>query len=262
VAYRQAHPEIVEIDWENPQLSITSECASLKEARDGARPHVADAQFGIDILQWVPDDEDPSLMMWEFVESIAAEPADPAPKPRKQAKSRDPARLTFDWFRGEVLAICAGAFRNALITVEETGIRLQAETDKQVFVRALFPLVEGAESAGWINIKPKEFETCDARSFRVSQQAQIGNIPWNYEFDLAQVAAAVAKHKLGASDKAINATAFAEQAVTSHQYLLADVIKVLRKKPQQWRLSDKGVLGATLERDGVTYEFFLRGRGA
>jgi hypothetical protein len=37
------------------------------------------------------------------------------------------------------------------------------------------------------------------------------------------------------------------------------VTRVLRRKPQMWALSDKGFLGAVLERDEIIYEYFIRG---
>lgn len=182
------------------------------------------------------------------------------PRTKKPAKPTGPERLSKEWFRQEVLSICAGLFQAAKITVEDDGVMVEAERDRQVFLRAKFPpILDGGESEGWVKIKAKEYETCDVRSHQVAGQAVINDFHWDHEFDIGFVAAIVAERKLGGDREMIDAVDLGGDA-NRHAYDFKDVAKVLKRKPQQWRLCDRGVLGATLERDGVTYEFYLRSK--
>lgn len=97
----------------------------------------------------------------------------------------------------------------------------------------------------------------------VQQQPEINpRLNWDYTFDLATAAAAVAQHKLGGDAEWIGVTAFAAGCAKPMHFRLNVLARMLRKKAQMWGISERGVLGAVLERDGVNYEFFVRAVGA
>jgi hypothetical protein len=130
---------------------------------------------------------------------------------------------------------------------------------RSAFLRAQFPPIPDATTMAFLNITRTSFEQGHPR--QAEQPTIAANIRWDYTFDLEKAAASVAQHKLGGDGKHIGTAAFVEDEESLEWYfLLNDVTRVLRRKPQMWGISKPGVLGAVLERDGVFYEFFVRGK--
>jgi hypothetical protein len=190
----------------------------------------------------------------------ASEEGPPSKKkpPAKRAGGKPqpdgPARLTSAWFVSECLAVLAGLFREALVTVTEEGVSLQAmDKERMVFLRASFPPIAGVETAAWLNIKTRSFQTGSPRSLNLPE---IRKFPWQHIFELDHAAEVLARHKLGGDAASIGSEEFGDRGTL--RFALKNVQGLLRKKPQLWAIAELGMLGAVLERDDMIYEFFVR----